>query len=183
MAATGSTVPPPPPRFTGDPKQDLAALIHWVNDFFRAAVLEGFFFSRVNQSDPEDVVVTDLPDPASTNLATAQQTANDAYLLAQQAREDAEAAQDDADRTDNWDTGTVSVADAATGNTVTFSTAQPDTSYIVMIQVKGFTGSPPIGATQVITKTYNTGNFSFTVNQAPGTGNTVNFEWLLVRNL
>lgn len=171
MPLAGNVTPPPPPRFSGDPKLDLQALIQWVNDFYTAGVRQGYFFSVENQPTAEQI--TDLPDPSGSNVAQAQQTANTALILATAAN----------NRTLAWDSGSVTISDASTGDTVTLSPAQANASYIVLMQVRAFTGSPPLGATQVIGKSYAAGNFSFTVNAAPGVGNSVTFDWVLVRNI
>lgn len=178
MATSGSTVPPPPPRVTGVEQADLAAVIEWLWDFYRSAVLQGFFFSQNNA--PTANQITGLPDPAGTNLATAQQTANEAKLAAQAAQTTATSAND---RTKNWRKGSVTVSDTNTVTTVTFATAEPDTNYSVFLQVKSFSGVTSTDPLLVTNKVYTTANFQFTINAAPGAGHSVTYEWFLVRDL
>lgn len=181
MATSGSRVPPPPPRLTGNVLQDLIAIVNWLWDFYRAAVLEEFFLNVDTQAQTGTVTITNLPDPANTNLATAQKTANDAYQLANTANTTANAANN---RTKNWRRGTVTIENLDTNKTVTLSPAEPDTNYMIVMQVKDFEDSPDLGATQVIRKVYSTGSFQFFVNAAPGAAtDKVTFEWLLIRDI
>ena len=63
---------PPPPRFTGDWQTDFLAVANWMDQFSRAFSTPPGVFDSAN-----------LPDPANTTAALAQQTANAAYKLAQ----------------------------------------------------------------------------------------------------
>lgn len=176
------SAPPPPPRIVASQNTDpnLISIVQWISDFYKSAILEGYFLNTVDQSKEDGGSGTSLPDPASTTLATAQKTANDAYILGQAAQKTADTANN---RTKDWVRGTVTVSDLATTGTITFASAQTDTSFIVLVQPKSTSGSPPLDATLVIAKTYTTANCVFTLNAAPGTGKSVTFEWILIRGI
>lgn len=75
MAST--TVVPSPPRATGDPAVDIRNLIEWVNAFYRATVVEsGLLDPSFQQGEPPTFDPDNLPDPTSTSISRAQQTAN-----------------------------------------------------------------------------------------------------------
>lgn len=229
----------PPPRSTGDAQNDYPLLLNWLQRAYQN-ILQAVQYINQQVTAP-DFDPTNLPDPATATTASAQQTANDAYVLAGQAEDKAEAAQTDADTAQTTATtaqttantaatdatnalaaastaqtdattalsnastalstansaqslantnaavlarmvsGTTTVSDASTGATVTFGSAQPDTAYTVNVQAKSSTGGPSIDSFVVISKTYATGNFSFTIGAAPGVGNSVTFEWQLIR--
>jgi hypothetical protein len=165
-----------PPRTTGNAQQDFPIMIDW---FYRAYQVIVQAVNYINQQvDVIEPGPGTLPDPGTATVATAQETANLAYLLAFQANTNANDAIETIGR---FDSGVVNVADPATGATVTLSPAQPDTNYSVFIQPKSITGAPAAGAYVVTGKTYNTGDFSFTISAAPGGGNAVSFDWQLIR--
>ncbi len=172
---TPSTTPIPrtlesPPRTTGNPQSDLPILIDW---FWRAyQVIQQSVAYINNQISNPEFSVASLPDPANTTLAQAQQTANDAYNLANTADR----------RIDGLITGTFTTSDADTGATVTFTTAQVDADYRVIVQATGSTGAPAIDAFVVAQKTYTATDFTVIMFGTPGLGNTVTFEWQLIRN-
>ncbi len=80
MAA--NTVIPTPPRLTGDPTTDVQLLHGWINDFYRAAVLESKLLDPAFQANAGTFNPNDLPSPANSSIAKAQDTANRAYQLA-----------------------------------------------------------------------------------------------------
>ncbi len=174
------TVPPPPPRLTGNTAGDLQVLAGWLWDFYRSAILQGFFLNVQNQGQAGggDDPPPNLPDPAATNLAQAQQTANDAYLLAQ-------AAATDANRIDGWFTGSLTISGGTTTATHTFTDAQkpPSVNYIVLAAAQTFSGTPTIASFPVIRITKNAADFVLEINSAPGSGNSVTFDFLFVRNI
>lgn len=177
--ATEPTVPPPPPRLSGDLASDFQALINWVSDFYKSAVLQGFFLNVQNQGQGgSDDPPPNLPDPANTNLAQAQQTANDAYLLAQ-------AAQAEANRTDGWFTGSLTISAGASSAVHTFTAAQTqaDTNYKVLVVAQTFVGTPTVSSFPIIRITKTTTNFTIEVSASPGLGNSVTFDFMLVRNI
>jgi hypothetical protein len=178
MAGTAN-VPPPPPRATGNAQTDAAALAQWANDFYTAAVRGGYFLNVQEQSQGGSFDPASLPDPASTTLAQAQTTANEAYAKAV-------AAGDDANRIDNWYTGTATVTGASASIAVTFpgDKQQPDATYKVFLSVVSFTGTPGLGAfVPVSTTLLATTGFTLTVQAAPGLGNSVTFNVFIVRTI
>lgn len=210
MADTTTPVPIPrtletPPRTTGNAQQDLPILIDW---FYRAYQVIQQSVAYINsQVNSADVSFTNLPDPSTTTLAQAQQTANDAFSLANQAdlkanvlktrvdAHDVTIAAHTADLASQqgqiddqqalWDgliTGTVNIPNASTGFTVTFGSPQPDTDYLVIVQAYGSSGTPPIDAFVVKQKVYAADHFDVILFGAPGGGNSVDLEWQLIRN-
>lgn len=80
--ARGNTVVPPPPRLTGDDAADLVALREWSWDFYNATVTQSGLLDPSFQSATGTFDPNNLPDPANSSIAKAQQTANEAYALA-----------------------------------------------------------------------------------------------------
>lgn len=159
-----------PPRTTGNAQQDLPILIDW---FYRAYQVIQQSVNYINDiADPNITIVENLPDPDGTTLAQAQQTANDAYSLGLEAQT----------RLDGFIAGTVTISDADTGFVVTFGTAQVDTSYRVMVQAVTSTGTPTVDAFVIKQKTYTVADFTVTMFGTPGVGNSITFEWQLIRN-
>lgn len=171
-------VPPPPPRFTADPQANFIILANWLQEFFNAAVLEGYFLNVVEESQQNPVNPSDLPDPATTTLATAQKTANDAYVIAQATQQTANAANN---RVKDWLRGEVTISESDTTAEIVWPEEQPDTNYMVLIQTKETVGAPSLDATLVIEKTYATDKCTITVNGAPGSGASVTFDWVMIR--
>jgi hypothetical protein len=66
----GVSFMPPPPRLTGDYQSDQITLSDYLSDIF------------TSQGTAQPINPADLPDPALTTIATAQQTANAAYNFA-----------------------------------------------------------------------------------------------------
>lgn len=230
----------PPPRSTGDAQNDYPLLVNWLQRAY-LNILQAVTYINEQVTAP-DFDPTNLPDPATATVASAQQTANDAYALADQADGKADDAQADADSAQTTATaaqttansaqtdatnalsaantaqtdattalsnastalstansaqslantnaavlarlvsGTTTISDANSSATVTFGSAQPDTAYTVNVQAKSSSGSPAIDSFVVTSKTYTTGNFGFTIGAAPGVGNSVTYEWQLIRN-
>ncbi len=77
-----NAVVPPPPRFTGDKQADFLAMVDWMQSFYSATVVESGLLDPSAQATPQTWDPNNLPSPASTNIATAQQTANLAYRFA-----------------------------------------------------------------------------------------------------
>lgn len=168
-----------PPRTTGSAQQDFPIIIDYV---FRVYQLMQQAIAYINgqiEANP-DITVTDLPNPATSTVAQAQQTANDAYNLAILAQKGVDAIK--AIFATNV-TGTVTINDLATGSgSITLNPAQKDTAYTVDIQAKATAGTPVTDSFIITGKTYNTGSFSFTIKDAPGSGNSITYEWRLTRN-
>lgn len=185
-----------PPRSTGNAVRDFPLIIDWLwQTYLVIKQCVDYINSQIN--DNPDLDINDLPDPATSTVAQAQQTANQAYVLAQQAKTavtelDTELTASIADvgaRIDGFVAGTFTIAGLNTSQTVTLSPAQPNTNYRVIVQPKSFTGSPANNAFLVKSKSYNTGDFSVTVVAAPGNDGggppvdyVVTWEWQLIRN-
>ncbi len=177
--AVSVPVPPPPPRFSGDDKADLRALAQWMIDFYKAAVLGGYFLNVQEESQAGTFDPSSLPDPATATLAQAQQTANEAYALAFSAYAQAI-------KTDKWVLGDLTISGAATSGaaTLTGDNVQADTDYRIIATPSGLAGSPGLGAF-VVTSISGKSTTGFTVNlqAAPGLGNSVTFTLFLVRGI
>lgn len=162
-----------PPRTTGNAQADLPILIDW---FWKAYLIISDAVDYINaQVAPTVTAVANLPDPNGTTLAQAQQTANDAFALAT----------DNKGRLDGFISGEFDIADTDVGIELTFTSAQEDTDYRVWIQaVDTVNGGAaiPNGAYIVKEKTYATDKFTVIMASSPGTGNTITFEWQLIRN-
>lgn len=159
-----------PPRTTGQVQRDLPLLVDW---FYRAyqVITQSVAYINSQVANP-DFNVANLPDPANTTLAQAQQTANDAYNLANT----------NTNRLNGLIAGTFTTQDADVGVEVTFTVAQKDTAYRVWVQAVDNTGTPSSDAFIVKEKTYETGKFTVIMLGTPGSGNTITFEWQLIRN-
>lgn len=161
----------PPPRRSGDAEADAEALSNWLNDI--AKVLAGQQETIGALSGDATVDPNDLPDPASTNLPTAQQTANDAYILASSAS--AAAGKFRA-------AGTITISDAATTGAYTFPTAEADTSYFVAITPTAKSGAAAAGSNIIESVAKATTTVTITINTAPGVGTSRTFDVLVYRS-
>lgn len=179
--ATVST-PPPPPRMTGNAETDFASLVTWAFDFYQAVSAQNDALNNVIGFDSGSFDISDLPDPATATVGSAQQTANDAYALAAAADSQAEQNAEDIATIDSGLAGTLTVSDANTTATHTFAVAEDSTAYKVFLQPTGTTGSPVLESTLIIDVSKSTGGFTITVNTAPGAGKTVTFDWHLRRD-
>ena len=159
-----------PPRTTGNAQQDLPILIDW---FYRAyQVIQQAVNYINNEVSPSVIAVANLPDPNGTTLAQAQQTANDAFALA-------------TTNDNRWDgliSGEFTISDTDIGSELTFADEQPDTNYRVFVQAKSITGTPSNNAYTVKTKTYLIDKFTVIMLSSPGSGNSITYEWQLIRN-
>jgi hypothetical protein len=160
---------PAPPRATGDGNVDLPALSLYVHDLFRIFVLEGLL-----AGDAPVVSSTELPDPASTTLAQAQQTANQAFVLAEQSV---------ALHEHYIESGTLTIADPATTAVFTFAEEQPDTNYFVQATGSAFGGTPLADAFIPVGIAKTTTGFTLTIAVAPGAGDSVTFDVTAFRNV
>ena len=80
--------------------------------------------------------------------------------------------------------GSVTISDTATTAQVTFPNPVADTNYKVFPTVSGFTGSvPPVGArvVNVNGNTKTTTGFTLVLVAAPGTGNSVIVDFIVVK--
>lgn len=176
-----------PPRTTGDPQQDLALIVNWMYLLYQILQVNGTFVTAASQVTANTFNPTTLPDPANTNLANAQQTANNAYALASQAETAATAAQADAttslNKTKHWVVGQLTISGTATSATHTFSgaEAQTDTAYKIIASASAQSGAPAAGSSTLLTVTKNTAGFALNIATAPGGGNAVTFDFILTR--
>lgn len=155
--------PNPPPRLYGDPGSDTPALQEWMQQIHTALRDSGL-------GDPEyqfaevEIDPANPPDPTLTTLYRAQATANLALakvLALVAARE----------------TGSFTIADAATITTVTLKTKRPDTKYRVVASAVSSTGAPASGAFTVKGVTKAADSFVVTLSAAPGAGTSVTFDF------
>jgi hypothetical protein len=169
-------LPPPPPRTTGDSESWLAAFAQWAWSFYQAIVLENLYVTRAEQASAGDFDPTTLPDPSSASAASAQQTANEAYALADQADGKADTAQDAAE-TAAGVKGQVTVSGVTPTASHTFAEEQEDTSYFVLATAVASTGTPASGSAVITEVSKTTTAFTITVETAPGSANTVTFDF------
>lgn len=164
----------PPPRSTGDITQDYPLLLNWLQEFYNQNQASTQYLQSQAEV-PADFDPSTLTDPSKATIASAQQTANNAFTLA-------ETLQAQFNKY-GLKTGTITISGATNTETFTFATAdvQNDTSYIVVLTAAGTTGSPPIDAVHIISQSYTKNGFSIAVNASPGAGNSVTFNWILAR--
>ena len=159
----------PPPRSTGDAQQDYPLIIDWM---YRVYHVVQQSVSFINSQLSQNTVLTELPDPDTATIASAQQTANEAYSLA--------AAQKS--RIDGFIGGEFTISDTDVASSISFDEDQEDVDYRIMIGAKSVSGSPAANSFIVKTKTYTVSGFDVTLYAAPGAGTSVTFEWQLIRN-
>lgn len=178
MATTVTvTTPAPPPNLSGNKDEDFVRITQWIWSFYRAVLANN---AALQGSGSQVIDTSNLPDPATSSVATAQQTANEAYVLASQANETAE----DADnRTRMWIKGTVTISDTDIGFTYTFTADETpdDSDYMVIVQAISSTGTFSVNSTIIKSKTYSTSDFVIEFAGAPGAGNSVTFDWIFIR--
>lgn len=160
------------PRMFGDWGKDGPAMAEWLKGLI--SQLQSLLETTNKLSGTAgDINPNDLPDPATSNVATSQKTANDAYLAALAARSLAG---------NLVYAGSVTISGTATSADATFATAQADTSYFVSATLAGTTGAPASGSTSVSGLTKTTAMVTVSVGVAPGAGNSVSFDVLVTRN-
>lgn len=166
-----------PPRTTGNAQQDFPLVLDWM---FRAyQVIQQsveYINSQVSGADTS-LTLTDLPDPNTATVASAQNTANQAYTAAIVAQEGVSIIGESIMQ------GEVTISDASTGDTVSFDEDMEDADYVVIFQVKSSSGTPATNSYIIATKTYGISDFSFTLLSAPGAGKSITFDWILIRNI
>lgn len=201
-ARTSSRIPPSPPRVTGDAEADRRAITEWLQAFFNNAVVEtGLLDTEYQKSGTDIDFDTEVPDPASTTIARAQATANEAINRANAAQNSATAADVKAqqgidvgtaaqttantaitrlDALNTIVTGSFTVSDGDTSAAVTFSEALPAASYRMVATASTYTGSPSVTAFAIAAMTKGTGGATFTLVSAPGAGASVTFDFILI---
>lgn len=170
VTTTTTTVPfvSDPPRQFGDWSIDGPGYGQWLKEVVGVTRQQAETINKLTAGGG-DVNPANLPDPATSNVATAQKTANDAYTaaLAAGARVGM--------------VGTVIIADLATTGTLTFTKAQPDTSYFALPGQSGAVGTPDPGALIIASIAQAVGSCTLTVTVAPGVGNSVTFTVVVLR--
>lgn len=162
-----------PPRTTGNAQSDIPILVDW---FYKAylAISRAIQFINGQVTANPDLTITDLPNPATSTVAQAQTTANEAYILATVVRQNIQK---------GHVFGTFTITGAADSATVALPEDQPDTDYRIIIQAISTTGTPNTDSYNVKSKSYSVDDFSVTLVAAPGVSNSVTFEWQMIRNI
>lgn len=163
--ATKFSAPPKPPRLTGDYKADVVSLNNWLWAFFSTTVLESGLLDPAFQSNAGIFDPAHLPDPSATSIAKAQDTANHAYAGVTRAA---------------LFEGNATLADPNNVLTFTLATPMPNANYHVIPVPAGFTGSPGASAFIPISITKTAASFTITFAAAPGGGNTVTFDLIVL---
>ena len=166
-----------PPRLTGVQETDLVLIANWMNDFYRAVVLEDEYVTVASEFDTGAFDPSNLPDPASATIAKAQQTANEAYALAAAAKTLA-----DTHAARLVESGTITVSETDTTAEFTFAEPEPDSSYFVSATLQATSGTPDAGSTDIDGIAKATDKFTLDVGTAPGAGNSVTFDVNVLRN-
>jgi hypothetical protein len=179
MASTGVASVLAPPRVTGDAAADAQALSLWQFDIAKILASQQETIADLS-GDSGTVDPNDLPDPASTNLATAQQTANDAYILASSAKQQAEDVE--ASLAQRFPAaGTITISDVATTGAYTLPTAQADTAYFVAVTPTAKSGAAAAGSNVIESIAKTTTTITITINAAPGVGTSRTFDVVVFR--
>lgn len=113
---------------------------------------------------------------AVTNAATAQSTATSAASAAATAQADATSALAKVP----IHTNTMGAAGAGTSFSDAFSMTLANTNWFPFFSVRSFTGSPPADAFIITSYTKSTTNIGITVAAAPGVGNLITFDYILI---
>lgn len=172
-------VPPQPPRMTGDVNRDVVSIAFWLNQFYQYAFLQNAVLTASGQSQAGTFDPTTLPDPASSTVAKAQNTANQAFILANAAKVEA-----DGLLRRVIASGQFTVTGAATGPAAALAlpVTEPDTNYQVIATAASSTGAPVTSSFIVASTAKTTTTFTPTLAAAPGAGNSVTFDYFVVRN-
>lgn len=163
--ATKFSAPPKPPRLTGDYKADVVSLNNWLWAFFTTTVLESGLLDPAFQANAGTFDPAHLPDPTATSIAKAQDVANRAYAGVTRAA---------------VFLGNATLADPNNVLTFTFASPMANANYHVIPVPAGFTGSPGASAFVPISITKTAASFTITFAAAPGPGNTVTFDLVVL---
>lgn len=167
---------PGPPRITGILDPNLRALMEWLLQFYST------FQQIIAQLDPSNGLsasdaLEKVIDPADATPATAQQTANEAKSIATAANN-----RSIANREIIRTFGQFTITGTALSETITFDEKQPNDTYNIVVTAVEFTGTPAFEAFVSVGIEKTTEDFTVSVSVAPGTGNSVTFDWQLRRN-
>lgn len=166
-SVTGQIIPPP--RFSGDIESQFRQLSNYVWDLFTKLGLTDLFVRFTEAFGGTGFDPTSLPDPATSTIPEAQDTANNAFALA----------------ASNLSTlgfdGELTVSEADDEATVTFSAAEDNATYKVFAVPQAFSGTPADGAFTIKKIDKTTGGFTVTFLAAPGAGNSVTYDYWMRR--
>lgn len=169
--ANGTPDPAPPPRLTGDPTADMAMVAEYLHDFYKKTVVAGLYRKTSDDLQTGEFDPSTLPDPASATAASAQQTANEAYTLAAANQESIA----------GYKFGTAMVSEGNTSIVVTFAEEEPDAEYYLDATPITKSAAPAAGSNRVDHIDKTTAGFTLHVEAAPGAGESVTFDWILMR--
>lgn len=77
--------------------------------------------------------------------------------------------------------GSLTITEANTTGTVTFGTAEPNGTYFLAVTPMTASGGATAGSTRVRSVSKTGANFVVTIEAAPGAGESVSFDWVLIR--
>lgn len=77
--------------------------------------------------------------------------------------------------------GSLTISGTNVSGTVTFTNAEPDTSYYLTVTPTTKSGSPAADSMHVESISKSTGSFTVTLKAAPGAGTSRDFDWHLIR--
>jgi len=79
--------------------------------------------------------------------------------------------------------GTAFTSGTSAIGSVAFATPEVDSNYYLVVTPGAFTGvgGPPAGSNRVLSIAKGTAGFDLTIEAAPGDGNTMEFDWVLIR--
>lgn len=158
-----------PPRLAGSVEQQMAALQRWLWDVFTKLALTDLFVRFSEQFGSVDFDPGSLPDPASATIASAQETANNAYILA-------------ASALNNFGpTGQFTITDPDTTAVVTFDDEEANDDYVVQITPDSFSGTASSNGFIVVSVVKTTAGFTVTIAAAPGTSAAITFNYTVFR--
>ena len=171
-------LPPQPPRNNKDPESNFYAYTQWMVDLYRSLVLNGYYISRNESQEFDTFDGENLVAPGNATIATAQDTANNAYTAAENAQAGAESV---ADALDSWESGQALIENTATTVAVTFDVEKANASYIVVASVGASSGSglPAECYLQTGITSLTTTGFTINIHTAPGAGNSVTYNWYI----
>ena len=166
----------PPPRFDGLSEE---AQRKTLSDYLFRLVNElnegGIFIKADDQASGGDFDPSQIVDPASATLASAQSTANAAYTLASTASVSAQRV---------IEAGSITITHPATSAVFAFTAEEEeaDADYFVQATKIDKTGTLASGSDEIDTVARTTAGLTLNTKAAPGVGNDVTFHILAMRN-
>lgn len=167
--------PPSPPRLTGVAAQDTVALRDWLWQFYLATVVVSGLLDPVYQQIVGEISFDQLPDPEATTIARAQATANAAWTAGEQFKFDLQ------NLLSRWTFGgSFTIANGNTSAALAFPFEIGNTNYHAVVTPTGGSGAPANDAFRITTITKGTGGMGVGVAGAPGGGNSVTYDYIVV---